>query len=145
MRTKKKKNTNHLISVVGFQHVNIIIEAWLNYCSLYLVYSQIWLKLPQDDHHLGYILKNSKNNIWCLLGMILSNYPDIIHSKRQYRKFSMCYFTILLCWQILTAFVVAILCALWGVSYLLWTDLQKLCSWTCAGEELLEIDFAFFI
>jgi hypothetical protein len=59
----KNKIKNHLISVVGFQHVNIIIEAWLKYCSLYLDYSQIWLNLPQDDHHLGYILKNSKNNI----------------------------------------------------------------------------------
>ncbi len=108
-----KKLTNHLISVVGFQHVNIIIEAWLKYCSLYLVYSQIWLKLPQDDHHLGYILKNSKTNIWCLLGNDTLELPWYHTQQKAIQKISMCYFTILLCWQILTAFVVAILCALW--------------------------------
>jgi hypothetical protein len=115
---------NHLISVVGFQHVNIIIEAWLKYCSLYLVYSQIWLHLPQDDHHLRYILKNSKNNIstyweWYSLTTLISSQQKAI------QKFSMCYFTILLCWQILTAFVVAILCALWVCVLLALNRLQK--------------------
>ncbi len=34
-----------------FQHVAKDIERWLNFGASYLVYSQIWLNLPGDDHH----------------------------------------------------------------------------------------------
>jgi len=31
------------------------IEGWLNISASYVVYSQIWLNLPTDDHHFFYI------------------------------------------------------------------------------------------
>jgi hypothetical protein len=31
------------------------IEGWLNISASYVVYSQIWLNLPMDDHHFFYI------------------------------------------------------------------------------------------
>jgi hypothetical protein len=29
----------------------------------HLIYCQIWLNLPMDDHHFGYIIKLTKTNI----------------------------------------------------------------------------------
>jgi hypothetical protein len=39
----------------GFPYVGI--EGWFKIFIWYLVYSQIWINLPRDDHHFGYIKK----------------------------------------------------------------------------------------
>jgi hypothetical protein len=38
-----------------FYHVAKNIKGWLNICTLFLIYSKIWLNLHRDDHHLFYI------------------------------------------------------------------------------------------
>jgi hypothetical protein len=43
------------------------IEASLNICSPYLVYSQIWPIFPIDDCHVRYIKKFLKKNTLCSL------------------------------------------------------------------------------
>jgi hypothetical protein len=53
---EKELNKNREISIVGFQCVDTNIEWWLKLCTLCLVYSQIWLNLPRNDHHFFYIL-----------------------------------------------------------------------------------------
>jgi len=45
----------HEISILGFQCVAMSIEDCLKETISYLVYSHIWLNLPQGDHHFLFI------------------------------------------------------------------------------------------
>jgi hypothetical protein len=48
---RKEKNKNCQIHICGFHCVAKHIIRWLNICTLFLVYSQIWLNLHTDDCH----------------------------------------------------------------------------------------------
>jgi hypothetical protein len=51
----RKNNKNHWNSIFGFQSVaKIYIKGWLKFCNSQMVYSQIWLNLPEDDHYFGF-------------------------------------------------------------------------------------------
>jgi hypothetical protein len=43
------------ISILGFQCIAMSIEGCLKEIISYLVYSHIWLNLPQGDHHFLFI------------------------------------------------------------------------------------------
>ncbi len=53
VRKEEEKIERFLDLVVHFVAKNI--ERWLQSCTLFLVYSQIWLNLPRDDCHFFYI------------------------------------------------------------------------------------------
>jgi hypothetical protein len=50
-----KTSKNHQIHICGFHSTAKHMEALLKICTLFLVYSQIWLNLPRDDCHFSYI------------------------------------------------------------------------------------------
>jgi hypothetical protein len=41
--------------IFGFQYGAKNIEGWFKICATYLVYSQIWLNPPTENHHFFYI------------------------------------------------------------------------------------------
>jgi hypothetical protein len=55
-KTEGKKGKNCLFLIVCFECVAININGWLKILYSYLVYSQIWLNLLKDDHHVFYIV-----------------------------------------------------------------------------------------
>jgi len=55
-RCARKKRENQHIHIFNFYCVAKNIEGWLKICTLFLVYSQIWLNLPRDDCHFFYHL-----------------------------------------------------------------------------------------
>ncbi len=57
-----KKGKFHMIHILGFHWVAKHIEGWLKICTLFLVFSQIWLNRLMDDGHilLGTILQPVK-------------------------------------------------------------------------------------
>jgi hypothetical protein len=46
----KKKDGSGQFFRFGFQCVSKKISRPLNFCTSYLIYNQIWLNLPKDDH-----------------------------------------------------------------------------------------------
>jgi hypothetical protein len=53
----KSEKENSQISLFGFQLVAVNIECRLKIYTSYLVYSQVWLNLPMNDHHFLNILR----------------------------------------------------------------------------------------
>jgi len=50
------KNSKYLqISISGFQSVAKDMEGWLKFNTSYMVYSHIWLNIPNNDCHFSYI------------------------------------------------------------------------------------------
>ncbi len=57
-------NNNHCqISAFGFHCVAKNIEGWIEICTSYLIYSQIWLNLPHD-HHIFYTFLSRGSPFW---------------------------------------------------------------------------------
>jgi hypothetical protein len=56
-KSEKENSQNSQISLFGFQLGAVNIECRLKIYTSYLVYSQVWLNLPMDDHHLLNILR----------------------------------------------------------------------------------------
>jgi hypothetical protein len=49
---RKKERNNCQIHILFSFHC--VAKGWFKICTLFLVYSQIWINLPRDDHHFGY-------------------------------------------------------------------------------------------
>ncbi len=50
----RNKRENSQIHIFGFHFVAKHIEGWLNMCTLFLAYNQVWLNLPTHNRHFGY-------------------------------------------------------------------------------------------
>ncbi len=64
LKFKPKKSENDVIfgfSISIIWKILVKIAKFLHLVSLsFLIYGQIWLNLPMDDHHVGYIIKLTK-------------------------------------------------------------------------------------
>jgi hypothetical protein len=49
---RNKKGNNFQIHILFSFHC--VAKGWFKICTSFLVYSQIWINLPRDDHHFGY-------------------------------------------------------------------------------------------
>ncbi len=59
---EKKTIKDCQIPIFGFHCVARNMEGWLNFKTLLLVYSQIWLNFPMDNPHIGYKEKFPKKH-----------------------------------------------------------------------------------
>jgi hypothetical protein len=46
---REKNCLKHHIFIFGFQYVAKNIEGWLNICTSYVIYNQIWLNFSSSD------------------------------------------------------------------------------------------------
>jgi hypothetical protein len=71
----RKINKTHQISIYWFSKCNKKnIKGWLKFCNSQMVYSQIWLNLPEDDHYFGFFnLILQKNTPMCQLFINATN------------------------------------------------------------------------